>query len=108
MHLCAELTAAFWTLEPFGEIGANFSPQLSSLTRFDKINKKKVIAKNQCEKHKKSSLDADKILIKVLIRLCGCAGWSAHLIFVCNSQKPVFWVSEQVRIKVIGSVTETG
>ena len=56
MHLCAELTAAFWTLEPFGEIGTNFSLQLSSRTRFDKINKKKVIAENQCEKHKKSSL----------------------------------------------------
>ena len=56
MHLCAELTAAFWTLEPFGEIGANFSLQLSSRTRFDKINKKKIIAENQCEKHKKSSL----------------------------------------------------
>ena len=54
MHLCAELTAAFWTLEPFGEIGANFSLQLSSRTRFDKINKKKVIAENQCEKDKKS------------------------------------------------------
>ena len=56
MHLCAELTVAFWTLEPFGEIGANFSLQLSSQTRFDKINTKKVIAENQCEKHKKSSL----------------------------------------------------
>ena len=56
MNLCAELTAAFWTLEPIGEIGANFSLQLSSRTRFDKINKKKVIAENQCEKHKKSSL----------------------------------------------------
>ena len=56
MHLCAELTAAFRTLEPFGEIGAYFSLQLSSRTRFDKINKKKVIAENQCEKHKKSSL----------------------------------------------------
>ena len=33
-----------------------FSLQLSSRTRFDKINKKKVIAENQCEKHKKSSL----------------------------------------------------
>ena len=54
MHLWAELTAAFCTLEPFGEIGANFSLQLSSRTRFDKINKKKVIA----EKHKKSSLEA--------------------------------------------------
>ena len=56
MHLCAELIAAFWTLEPFQEIGANFSLQLSSRTRFDKLNKKKVIAENQCEKHKKSSL----------------------------------------------------
>ena len=53
MHLCTELTAAFWTLELFGEIGANFSLQLSSQTRYDKINKKKVIAENQCEKHKK-------------------------------------------------------
>ena len=56
VHLCAELTAAFWTLKPFGEIGANFSLQLSSRTRFDKIHKKKVNAENQCEKHKKSSL----------------------------------------------------
>ena len=53
VHLCAELTA---TLEPIGEIGANFSLQLSSRTQFDKINMKKVIAENQCEKHKKSSL----------------------------------------------------
>ena len=57
VHLCTELTAAFWTLEPFGEIGANFSLQLSSRTRFDKINKKKVIPENHCEKHKKSSLN---------------------------------------------------
>ena len=56
VHLCTELTAAFWKLEPLGEIGANFSLQLSSRTRFDKINTKKVIAENQCEKHKKSSL----------------------------------------------------
>ena len=56
MHLCAELTVAFWMLKPFGEIGANFSLQLSTRIRFDKINKKKVIAENQCEKHKKSSL----------------------------------------------------
>ena len=56
MHLCAELTAVFWTLEPFGEICANFSLQLSSRTRFGKINKKKVIAENQCKKHKKSFL----------------------------------------------------
>ena len=44
------------TLEPLGEVGANFSLQLSSRTQFTKINNKKVIAENQCEKHKKSSL----------------------------------------------------
>ena len=43
-------------LEPHGEVGANFSLQLSSLTQFTKINNKKVNAENQCEKHKKSSL----------------------------------------------------
>ena len=56
MHLCAELMAASMTLEPLGEVGANFSLQLSSRTQFTKINNKKVIAENQCEKHKKSSL----------------------------------------------------
>ena len=43
-------------LEPLGEVGANFSLQLSSRTQFTKIINKKVIAENQCEKHKKSSL----------------------------------------------------
>ena len=43
-------------LEPLGKVGANFSLQLSSQTQFTKINNKKVIAENQCEKHKKSSL----------------------------------------------------
>ena len=42
-------------LEPLGEVGANFSLQLSSRTQFTRINNKKVIAENQCEKHKKSS-----------------------------------------------------
>ena len=41
---------------PLGEIGANFSLQFSSRTQFAKISNKKVIAENQCEKHKKSSL----------------------------------------------------
>ena len=41
--------------EPLGEVGANFSLQLSSRTQFTKINNKKVITENQCEKHKKSS-----------------------------------------------------
>ena len=57
MHLCAELIAASMTLDPLGEVGANFSLQLSSRTQFTKINNKKVIAENQCEKHKKSSLE---------------------------------------------------
>ena len=74
MHLCTELTAAFWTLEPFGEIGANFSLQLSSRTRLDKINKKKVIAENQCEKHKKSSLVRTRIL-QHQIRISGILFW---------------------------------
>ena len=56
MHLCAELIAASMMLESLGEVGANFSLQLSLRTQFTKINNKKVIAKNQCEKHKKSSL----------------------------------------------------
>ena len=56
MHLCAELIAVSMTLEPLGEVGANFSQQLSSRTQFTKINNKKVIAEDQCEKHKKSSL----------------------------------------------------
>ena len=56
MHLCTELIAASMMLEPLGEVGANFSLQLTSRTQFTKINNKKVIADNQCEKHKKSSL----------------------------------------------------
>ena len=39
-------------MEPFGEIGANSSLQLSSRTQFAKTSNKKVIAENQCEKHK--------------------------------------------------------
>ena len=50
MHLCAELIAASMMLEPLGEVGANFSLQLSLRTQFTKINNKKVIAENQCEK----------------------------------------------------------
>ena len=40
----------------FREISTFFSVQLSSQTQFAKIENKKVIAENQCEKHKKSSL----------------------------------------------------
>ena len=41
VHLCVGLTAASWIKVPFGEIGANFSLQLSSQTQFAKINNKK-------------------------------------------------------------------
>ena len=65
VHLCAELIAASM-LEPLGEVGANFSLQLSSRTQFTKINNKKVIAENQCEKHKKSSLVCSMIALQGL------------------------------------------
>ena len=39
--------------EPLGEVGANFPLQLWSRTQLTKTNNKKVIAENQCEKHKK-------------------------------------------------------
>ena len=55
VHLCAESIAASMMLEQLGEVGANFSLQLSSRIQFTKINNIKVIAENQCEKHKKSS-----------------------------------------------------
>ena len=42
------------------EVGANFSLQLSSRTQLAKIENQKVIAENQCEKHKKSSLGVIK------------------------------------------------
>ena len=66
--------AAFWMLEPFGEVDANFSIQLSLLTQFTKIKNEKVIAENQCEKHKKSILAA---ICKLLNFSCFCC----HLIF---------------------------
>ena len=58
MHLCAEISATPWMLEPFGEVGTIFSLKLSSQTYFAKIKNIKVIAENQFEKHKKSSLIA--------------------------------------------------
>ena len=52
--------------EPLGEVGANFSLQLLSRTQITKFNNKKVIAENQCEKHKKSlSLVHMWILVKI-------------------------------------------
>ena len=55
-HLCTQKSVCDTNFGSLGEIGANISLQLSSRTQFfSKINNKKVIAENQCEKHKKSS-----------------------------------------------------
>ena len=40
VHLCAGLTVASWIMEPFVDIGTNFSLQLSSPTQFAKIKSK--------------------------------------------------------------------
>ena len=56
LHLCTQKSVCATNFGHLGEIGANFSLQLSSRTQFAKIDSKKVIAENQCEKHKKSSL----------------------------------------------------
>ena len=74
MHLCAELIAASMMLEPHGEVGANFSLQLSSRTQFTKINNKKVIAENQCEKHKKSSLSPLRNQVDLVPSACEDGG----------------------------------
>ena len=58
LHLCTQKSVCATNFGPLGEIGANFSLQLSSRTQIAKINNKKVIVENQCEKHKKSSLVA--------------------------------------------------
>ena len=59
-------------LEPFGEVGAN-APlhQHSSLAHSAKINNKKIIPKNQCEKHKMMFVMGPGIQ-KMLVRI---ANW---------------------------------
>ena len=52
LHLCTQKSVCATNFGPLGEIGANFSPQLSSRTQFAKIINKRIIAENQCEKHK--------------------------------------------------------
>ena len=59
LHPCTHKSVCARNFGPLGEIGANFSLQLSSRTQLAKINNKKVIAENQCEKHKKSSLNVN-------------------------------------------------
>ena len=52
LHQCTQKSVCATKLGPLGEIGANFSPQLSSREQFAKIIIKIVVAKNQCGKHK--------------------------------------------------------
>ena len=56
LHLCTRKSVCTTNFGIFEEIGANFSVQLTSQTQFAKIENKKVIPQNQCEKHKESSL----------------------------------------------------
>ena len=56
MHLCAELTADSWMMEPIGEAGASFSLQLSSRTQFARIKNKKNIADFQINVKTKKSM----------------------------------------------------
>ena len=80
--------------EPLGEVGANFSLQLSSRTQFTKINNKKVIAENQCEKYKKSSLDHYIFLggilwYNILDDLCNISGNMRQKILNNETQPPL-------------------
>ena len=104
MHLCAELIAASMMLEPLGEVGAIFSLQLSSRRQFTKINNKKVIAENQCEKHKKSSLVNYCTIItwyKIVIDNCFCDGQSSKR----NNSKSI---NERVTILALCTSTHVG
>ena len=69
LHLCAQKSVCATNLGAFGEIGANFSLQLSSRTRFDKFNKKIVIAENQCEKHKTSSFFLVTVFFSTIVNM---------------------------------------
>ena len=52
LHLRTQKSVCATNFGPFGEIGANFPVQPSSRSHFANIENKKVIADNQCEKHK--------------------------------------------------------
>ena len=60
LHPCTQKSVCATNFGPFGEIGAKFPVQLSSPSHFANIENKKVIAENQCEKHKKKSLEWSK------------------------------------------------
>ena len=53
LHLCTQISVCATNFGPFGENGATFSVQLSWRSQFANFVNKKVIAKTQCEKHKK-------------------------------------------------------
>ena len=53
LHLCTLKSVCGVDFVPFGQIGANFSLQLSSITQFAIIKNKKVFAENICKKQKK-------------------------------------------------------
>ena len=50
LQLCTQKLVCATNLGPLGEIGANFSPQLSLRTQFAEIINKKDVAENQGEK----------------------------------------------------------
>ena len=52
LHLYTQKSVCATNFGPLGEIGTNFPVQLSSRLHFASIENKKVIAENQCEKHK--------------------------------------------------------
>ena len=56
LHLCTQKPVSATNFRPFGEICAIFSLKLSTRTQFAKIRNEKVMAENQCEKHKNSCL----------------------------------------------------
>ena len=60
-HLCAQNLFAPYTSNFLEKsIGANFPVQLSLQSQFAKIENKKGITKNQCEKHKKLEFSSIK------------------------------------------------
>ena len=50
LHLCTQKSVCGMDFVHFGQIGANFSLQLSSRTQFAIIKNKKVFAENICKK----------------------------------------------------------
>ena len=80
LHLCKQKSDCATNFGTFGEIGANFPVQLSSWSHFAKMENKKVIAENQCEKHKKLEFSilfaGHRQTVPTQIRCRSCAVWS--------------------------------